>query len=136
MKDRCTKSSVTLRGSQEVSLSTLCLERQNQGSRFRPCSGTGQPVAGWSLQEAQCELSRVLSKGTKCVSWRSAQSHACYPHLLQVGSMPALLTTRPGSYKGRCGPEPRAKEVTKGPMIEMPCTVAGDKSLLGRKEGP
>lgn len=58
------------------------------------------------------------------------------PSLLQVGSMPALLTTTSGSYKGRCGQELGAKKVAKGPMMEMPCTVAGDKSRLGRKEGP
>lgn len=48
--------------------------------------------------------------------------------LLQVSSKPALLTTtRSGSYKGRRGQEPGAKKVAKGPMMEMPCTVAGDK---------
>lgn len=41
------------------------------------------------------------------------------PSLLQAGFMPALLTTRPRSYKGRCGQEPGAKKVAKGPMIEM-----------------
>lgn len=58
------------------------------------------------------------------------------PSLLQVGFMPALLTTRPGSYKGRCGQDPGTKKVAKGPMMEMPCIVAGDTSLVGRKEGP
>lgn len=58
------------------------------------------------------------------------------PSLVQAGFIPALLTTRPGSYKGRCGQEPGAKKVAKGPMREMSCTGAGDKSPLSRKKGP
>lgn len=59
MKDRHTRSSVTLRGSKEGQVPRY-LEGQTRGSRFRCCSAadsTGQPVAEVApSEEVQYEL--------------------------------------------------------------------------------
>jgi hypothetical protein len=72
MKDRYTRSSPPSEGPKKAKYPGVSRDRPEVLGSDVVAVVTAQASLwlGWPLQEALCELSRVLSKGTKCVSLR------------------------------------------------------------------